>query len=63
MKFSEAVKILDYEDYEKSATQEEHLEAMRVFWKTLFNVDIENKDGSYKSILDIFKEASNEINK
>ena len=41
----------------KTRTNEEILEAYKVFFK-VFDVDIQNKDGSYKSIYDIFKEAN-----
>ena len=37
---------------------QEQLEAFKVFFKELFDTDIQNSDGGYKSAYDIFLEAS-----
>lgn len=58
MKLSEAIKIINYDVYDKCVTEEEQLEAQIVFWKDLYGVTIKNPDGSYKSMYTIFKEAS-----
>jgi hypothetical protein len=63
MKLSEAVKIINYDVYDRCITEEELLEAQTVFWKTLFGVDIKNPDGSYKSMYTIFEKASKCFNK
>ena len=57
MTINEAIKILDYEDYEKYYTNEERLEALRLFWKEMYGTDIQNEDGTYKSMYTILKEA------
>ena len=57
MTINEAIKILDYEDYENYHTKEEYPEALRMFWKEMYGTDIQNEDGSYKSMYIILKEA------
>ena len=57
MTINEAIKILDYEGYEEYHTKEEYLEALRLFWKEMYGTDIQNEDGSYKSMYTILKEA------
>ena len=61
MNFKEACDVINLDDKysNKFPTDSEILEAYKVFFK-VFDVDIQNQDGSYKSIYDIFKEA-NEI--
>jgi hypothetical protein len=63
MELSEAIKIINYEVYDRCVTKEEEVEAQRVFWRDLFKVDIQNSDGSYKSVYSIFEEASKCFNK
>ena len=57
--FKEACDVINFDDKysNKIPTDSEILEAYKVFFK-VFDVDIQNKDGSYKSIYDIFKEAN-----
>ena len=55
MNLTEAIKIINYE---KFGTEEECLEAAKVFFKELYGVDIQNPDDSYKSVYSIFEEAS-----
>nr|DAR44198.1 MAG TPA: Small acid-soluble spore protein H family [Caudoviricetes sp.] len=40
------------------SSPEEGMEAYKTFFKDLFDVDIKNEDGKYKSVYDILKEAS-----
>lgn len=40
------------------SSPEEGREAYRIFFKELFNVNVQNENGEYKSIYNIFKEAS-----
>lgn len=47
--------IMDYEPTD--ATKKETLQAYSRFFKKLFDVDIQNKDGSYKSTYNIFEES------
>lgn len=63
MKLSEAIKIINYDVYDRCVTKEEELEAQMVFWRDLFGVSIKNPDGSYKSMYTIFEEASKCFNK
>lgn len=55
MDINRAIKIIN-SPFEASSPEEEFC-AYRTFFKQ-FNVDIQNKDGEYKSLYDIFKEAS-----
>ena len=41
-----------------ASSPEEGMEAAKTFFKELFNVDIQNEYGEYKSTYNIFKEAS-----
>ena len=52
-----AIRIINY-DANESASESEQLEAFKVFFKELFDTDIQNSDGGYKSIYDVFSEAS-----
>ena len=58
MELSEAIKIFNYE---KCGTKEEQLEAATLVFKHLFKVDVQNDDGSYKSMYSILEEASHKI--
>ena len=58
MKLREAIKIINYDVYDRCVTKEEELEAQMVFWRDLFGVSIKRPDGSYKSMYTIFEEAS-----
>jgi hypothetical protein len=52
-----AIRIINY-DIDENASESEQLEAFKVFFKELFDTDIQNSDGGYKSVHDIFLEAS-----
>lgn len=52
-----AIRIINY-DANENASESEQLEAFKVFFKELFDTDIQNSDGGYKSIYDVFSEAS-----
>ena len=52
-----AIKIINY-DADENASESEQLEAFKVFFKELFDTDIQNSNGEYRSIYDIFSEAS-----
>lgn len=54
---NQAIKIMNY-DTVIPPSNEELMEAGEVFFKKLFNVDVRNPDGSFKSMYDVFKEAS-----
>ena len=41
---------------------ENSLEAFKEFFKELFDTDIQNSDGEYRSIHDVFSEASKKFN-
>lgn len=62
MKLSEAIKIIDY-DIDRYVTKEEEVEALIVFWRDLFGVNLQNPDGSYKSVYTVLEEASKCFNK
>lgn len=57
MDLDRAIRIINY-DIDENASQPEQLEAFKVFFKELFDTDIQNSDGGYKSAYDIFLEAS-----
>ena len=52
-----AIRIINY-DINENASESEQLEAFKVFFKELFDTDIQNSDGEYRSIHDVFSEAS-----
>ena len=54
--------IINYEPSSGNVSDEESIEAYKMFFKK-FNVDLNNEDGSYKSLYDIFKEAHDNITK
>lgn len=57
MDLDRAIRIINY-DIDENASQPEQLEAFKVFFKELFDTDIQNSDDGYKSAYDIFLEAS-----
>ena len=57
MELDRAIRIINY-DIDENASKLEQLEAFKVFFKELFDTDIQNSDGGYKSAYDIFLEAS-----
>ena len=57
MDLDRAIRIINY-DTDENASASEQLEAFKVFFKELFDTDIQNGDGGYKSIYDVFLEAS-----
>ena len=57
MKLDRAIRIINY-DINENASKQEEFEAYKVFFKKLFNTDIQNDNGEYKSMYDIFSEAS-----
>ena len=57
MDLDRAIKIINY-DADENASESEQLEAFKVFFKELFDTDIQNGDGGYRSIYDVFSEAS-----
>lgn len=54
------LQIIDCDPEAGEVTKEEMIEAYTMFFK-LFDVDIKNPDGTYKSIKDMFEEAHNNI--
>ena len=57
MDLDRAIKIINY-DADENASESEQVEAFKVFFKELFDTDIQNDDGGYKSIYEVFLEAS-----
>lgn len=57
MDINRAIKIINLEPTEFSALKEEKMEAFKVFFKS-FGVDIIDKNGSYKTVYEILKEAA-----
>ena len=57
MELDRAIRIIIY-DIDENASESEQLEAFKIFFKELFDTDIQNSDGGYKSAYDIFLEAS-----
>jgi hypothetical protein len=58
MDILEAVDIINFN---KNSTKEQTLEAHKIFFKTYFNVNIENEDGTYKNMFQIFEESYNNL--
>ena len=56
MDINRAIEIINMQP-EMSSPAEER-EAYRIFFKKLFNVNVQNDSGEFKSIYNIFKEAS-----
>ena len=57
MELDRAIRIINY-DANENASESEQLEAFKVFFKELFDTDIKNNNGEYKSIHEVFSEAS-----
>ena len=57
MELDRAIRIINY-DIDENASESEQLEAFKVFFKKLFDTDIQNSYGGYRSIYDVFSEAS-----
>lgn len=57
MELDRAIRIINY-DIDENASESEQLEAFKVFFKELFDTDIQNSDGGYRSIYEVFSEAS-----
>ena len=55
MELDRAIRIINADE---NASESEQLEAFNVFFKELFDTDIQNTDGGYKSVYDVFSEAS-----
>lgn len=56
MDINRAIEIINMPP--EASSPEEEIEAYKVFFKELFDVDVKNKNGEYKSVYNIFKEAS-----
>lgn len=61
MNINEAVKIINGETV-NIPTNEELINAHKVFFKS-FGVELQNNDGTYKSVYQVFDEASRKFNK
>lgn len=55
MELDRAIRIINADE---NVSESEQLEAFNVFFKELFDTDIQNNDGGYRSIYDVFSEAS-----
>ena len=60
MKLEEALSIINYD---KMATKEQELEAFATIFKEMYGVDIQNPDGTYKDLFNLFEEANKNLNK
>ena len=60
LELDRAIRIINH-DIDENASESEQLEAFKVFFKELFDTDIQNSDGGYRSIYDVFSEASKKI--
>jgi len=56
MDINRAIEIINLPP--EASSPKEGMEAYKTFFKELFDVDIQNKNGEYKSVYNIFKEAS-----
>ena len=54
-------KALQIIDYSITSTEEEYLEAQKVFWSEVFGVQIYNSDDSYKNFITLCEEAYNKV--
>ena len=65
MNLKEVIRIIVDENCEQNITASDilmlELEGHRTFFEKFFNIDILNKDGSYKSMSKIFEEANKSI--
>ena len=57
MDINRAIEIINTNPEHSVATKNETIEAFKVFFKS-FGVDIQDKSGGYKTVYEIFKEAS-----
>ena len=57
MDINRAIKIINLEPTEFSAKKKKKIEAFKVFFKS-FGVDIQDKNGNYKTVYEILKEAA-----
>lgn len=57
MELDRAIRIINH-DIDENASESEQLEAFKVFFKELFDTNIQNSDGEYRSMYDVFSEAS-----
>lgn len=55
MNLDKATQIINYEI---AANVGEQLEAYKVFFKETFNVDVQNEDGTFKTISQVFEEGA-----
>lgn len=61
MELDRAIRIINY-DANENVSESEQLEAFKIFFKELFDTDIQNSNGEYRSMYDIFSEASKKYN-
>ena len=61
LELDRAIRIINH-DIDENVSESEQLEAFKVFFKELFDTDIQNSDGGYRSIYDVFSEASKKYN-
>ena len=57
LELDRAIRIINH-DIDENASESEQLEAFKVFFKELFDTNIQNSDGEYRSMYDVFSEAS-----
>ena len=57
LELDRAIRIINY-DINENSSESEQLEAFKVFFKKLFDTDIQNSDEKKKNIYDVFTEAS-----
>ena len=57
MDLDRAIRIINYDADEKVSSNQEQFEAYKIFFKELFNTDIIDQNGNYKSAYQIFSEA------
>lgn len=58
MDLDRAIRIINYDADEKVSSNQEQFEAYKTFFKELFNTDIIDQSDNYKSVYQIFSEAS-----
>ena len=58
MDLDRVIRIINYDIDEKVSNSQEQFEAYKIFFKELFNTDIIDENGNYKSVYQIFSEAS-----
>lgn len=62
MKLDKVIRIINCDIEQPKTTVHEQFKAYKMFFK-IFDTDIQNKDGSYKHLTQIFTEASNNFHK